>query len=75
MMRAIFWRVSGLTKGESLITRDTVFFDTSARRAMSLMVGRRLSVQIRGAPWGAVLVSAEAGTGDLWLGDCGARSR
>ena len=31
-------RVSSLTKGELLMTRETVFFDTSARRAMSLMV-------------------------------------
>jgi len=27
-----------LTKGELLMTRETVFFDTSASRAMSLMV-------------------------------------
>jgi hypothetical protein len=31
-------RVSALTEGELLITRDTVFFDTRASRAMSLMV-------------------------------------
>jgi hypothetical protein len=31
-------RVSSLTKGELLMTRETVFFDTSASRAISLMV-------------------------------------
>src|SRR5687768_17419280 len=33
--------VSSRTKGEALITRETVFFETPARRAMSLIVGRR----------------------------------
>ena len=31
-------RVSSRTAGDSLITRDTVFLETFARRAMSLMV-------------------------------------
>src|SRR6478752_6874853 len=39
-------RVSSCTSGDWLITRDTVFFETLASRAMSLMValrpGRRL---------------------------------
>jgi hypothetical protein len=35
VMRA---RVSSRTNGDSLMTRDTVFFETLARRAMSLMV-------------------------------------
>ena len=38
MIVVILRRVSSLTKGESLITRDTVFFETLAMRAMSLIV-------------------------------------
>jgi hypothetical protein len=38
---SIFARVSSFTNGDWLMTRDTVFFDTLARRAMSLMVARR----------------------------------
>src|SRR6478752_7579489 len=34
-------RVSSCTSGDWLMTRDTVFFDTPARRAMSLMVALR----------------------------------
>ena len=34
-------RVASLTKGDWLITRDTVFFDTLASRAMSLIVALR----------------------------------
>jgi hypothetical protein len=40
MMALTLSRVSSLTKGESLITRETVFLETFARRAMSLMVDR-----------------------------------
>src|SRR5271163_1381523 len=37
--------VSTFTKSDLLMTRDTVFFDTSAKRAMSLIVRRpRVSV-------------------------------
>src|SRR6476659_3357684 len=34
-------RVASCTSGDWLMTRDTVFFDTLARRAMSLMVALR----------------------------------
>ena len=33
-------RVSSRTKGDWLMTRETVFFDTAAMRATSLIVGR-----------------------------------
>src|SRR3954471_16798115 len=41
MTASIFARVASLTKGDWLMTRETVFLDTFARRAMSLMVARR----------------------------------
>src|SRR5262245_3866488 len=41
MTRSTRWRVSGLTRGEPLSTSDTVDFDTSAARAMSMMVAGR----------------------------------
>src|SRR5882724_11092448 len=41
MTASIFARVASLTKGDWLITRETVFFDTLASRAISLMVARR----------------------------------
>src|SRR5262245_31375664 len=41
MTASILARVSGFTNGDWLMTRDTVFFETLARRAMSLMVARR----------------------------------
>jgi hypothetical protein len=34
-------RVASCTSGDWLMTRDTVFFETLARRAMSLMVALR----------------------------------
>src|SRR5690606_4852018 len=37
-MRRILSRVSGFTRPEWLMTRDTVFLDTFASRAMSLIV-------------------------------------
>src|SRR5262249_25107041 len=43
MMSLTFSRVCSRTSGESLITRDTVFFDTLASRAMSLIVTLALS--------------------------------
>src|SRR5262249_41722871 len=44
MTASILARVSSLTKGDWLMTRETVFFDTFARRAMSLMVARRPTI-------------------------------
>src|ERR1700730_1769784 len=41
MTASILARVASLTKGDWLITRETVFFDTLASRAMSLMVALR----------------------------------
>src|SRR5882757_7130470 len=41
MTASILARVASLTKGDWLITRETVFFETFASRAMSLMVARR----------------------------------
>jgi hypothetical protein len=38
MISAMRVRVSSRTKGDSLMTRDTVFFETFARRAISLIV-------------------------------------
>ena len=38
MIATIRVRVSSRTNGESLMTRETVFFETLASRAMSLMV-------------------------------------
>src|SRR5688572_30147668 len=44
-------RVSSLTNGDWLSTRETVFFDTLASRAMSLIVGlRSLSTVSAGSP-------------------------
>ena len=43
MISFTFSRVFSRTSGESLITRDTVFFDTFASRAMSLIVTLTLS--------------------------------
>src|SRR5581483_931571 len=40
MMASIFSRVSAETNGDLFSTRETVFFETCANRAMSLMVGR-----------------------------------
>src|SRR5688572_28714666 len=40
MISATRLRVSSRTNGDSLITRETVFLETFARRATSLMVGR-----------------------------------
>ena len=40
MIASIFSRVSADTKGYLLSTRETVFFETCAKRAISLMVGR-----------------------------------
>ena len=57
MMALTLSRVYSLTKGESLITRDTVFFDTFARRAMSLMVER---LRLRSVEDGGVGVLRES---------------
>src|SRR5688572_17903888 len=43
MTASIFARVSLFTNGDWLMTRETVFFETLARRAMSLIVARRPS--------------------------------
>src|SRR5580704_15334354 len=40
MTASIRARVSSFTNGDWLMTRETVFFDTPARRAMSFMVAR-----------------------------------
>src|SRR5580692_3011247 len=40
MMPSTFARVGAETNGDLFSTRETVFFDTSAIRAMSLIVGR-----------------------------------
>src|ERR1700757_2620365 len=40
MIASIFARVSADTNGDLLSTRETVFFETCAKRAISLMVGR-----------------------------------
>src|ERR1700716_2462980 len=57
MTASILARVASLTKGDWLITRETVFFDTLASRAMSLMVALRplrLSAPFHPAPSGVV---------------------
>src|ERR1700704_5380242 len=41
MTASILARVASLTKGDWLITRETVFFETLASRAISLMVALR----------------------------------
>src|SRR5690606_20555410 len=56
-----FSRVSSRTKGDLLITRETVFFETSAMRAMSLMVARRPSGARTGAALGS-LISSDSST-------------
>ena len=51
MISAMRARVSSRTNGDSLMTRDTVFFETFASRAMSLIVCLR-----------SVPVTAESGS-------------
>src|SRR5688572_4509706 len=47
-------RVASCTSGDWLITRETVFFETLARRAMSLMVALRPGLIPEGLPPGAL---------------------
>src|SRR5262245_42505395 len=50
-------RVASCTSGDWLITRDTVFFETLASRAMSLMVALRQGLLPVGLPAGAFAVT------------------
>src|SRR5882672_6916185 len=59
MTASILARVASLTNGDWLITRETVFFETLASRAMSLMVARRPKALT------AVLNPAVSGAGPL----------
>src|SRR5271170_3910598 len=78
MISSIFSRVSAATNGDLLSTRDTVFFETAAKRAMSLMVGRSgrapgpgvfwPGVFWRGVPWPGVGWSRVSGPGVPWPG-------
>jgi hypothetical protein len=84
LMRA---RVSSRTKGDSLMTRETVFFDTLASRAMSLIVCLRWSSStrmlsgtladedLRGAFLAAFLGMVRVFRGNRygWCGVCGMR--
>jgi len=66
MMALIFSRVSPRTKGESLMTRETVFLETLARRAMSLIVARlRPGAPFSGAASGCCRVRDAAGFRDV----------
>jgi hypothetical protein len=61
-------RVASCTSGDWLMTRDTVFFETLARRAMSLMVALRpglmpLDLSPTGLAGAAGLGAALAGAG------------
>ncbi len=76
MIALMLSRVSPFTNGELLMTRDTVFFDTLARRAMSLMVGLRPrgtgnGTRVSSAPTGpegfAALFVATPAALRLWL--------
>ena len=63
-------RVASCTSGDWLITRDTVFFETLASRAMSLMVALRpglmpLGLMPNGLAGGAALGAAR-GTADFF---------
>src|SRR5690606_703291 len=53
MTSAMRARVSSRTNGDSLMTRETVFFDTFASRATSLIVGRFSSETERAIEAGA----------------------
>src|SRR6185436_9605 len=53
-------RVSSCTSGDWLMTRDTVFFDTPASRAMSLMVALRPGLIVAGLGCSAGFGAARA---------------
>src|SRR3989337_4430696 len=72
MISAMRVRVSSRTNGDSLMTRETVFFETLASRAMSLIVcflpAPRRNVAGRISAIGAAWISAtaRAGAGGGW---------
>src|SRR4051812_28235906 len=63
MISVIRARVSSRTNGDSLMTRETVFFETFARRAISLMVCLRSSSVTKAGGGGCARGSAGAFAG------------